>query len=123
MSTKTCRDGKGLKNSDLTRGGVEDTRLEAKAKNTKKNPWPRPRTAFPRTEPLEAKDRNARGQGPRTQAQAFSKKRSSKFFFQVISDLLAYPEFLVGGGLTHKSHEMTSSKFFQRGSFWRTKIS
>ena len=26
------------------------------------------------TEPLEAKDRNARGQGPRTQPQVFSKK-------------------------------------------------
>ena len=49
----------------------------------KKNP--RPRTAFPRTEPLEAKDRNARGQGqgPRTQAQVLSKKkRSSEFFFR-----------------------------------------
>ena len=45
-----------------TRGGVEDTRLEAKAKNTKKT-RPRPRTALPRTDPLEAKDRNARGQG------------------------------------------------------------
>ena len=44
---------------------------------------PRPRTAFPRTDPLEAKDRNARGQGqgPRTQAQLFSKK----IFFQAIS--------------------------------------
>ena len=39
----------------------------------KKNARPRPRTALPRTEPLEAKDRNARGQGqgPRTQAQVF----------------------------------------------------
>ena len=38
---------------------------------------PRPRTAFPRTEPLEAKDKNARGQGqgPRTQAQVLSKKK------------------------------------------------
>ena len=46
---------------------------------------PRPRTAFPRTDPLEAKDRNARGQGqePRTQAQVFSKtKRSPKKFFR-----------------------------------------
>ena len=42
----------------------------------------RPRTALPRTDPLEAKDRNARGQGPRTQGQVFSeKKRSSKIFF------------------------------------------
>ena len=39
----------------------------------KKNP--RPRTAFPRTDTLEAKDRNARGQGPRTQAQVLSKKK------------------------------------------------
>ena len=63
-------------NGVISRGGVEDTRLEAKTKDTK-NPRPRPRTAFPRTEPLEAKDRNARGQdqGPRTQAQAFSKKK------------------------------------------------
>ena len=36
----------------------------------------RPRTAFPRTDTLEAKDRNARGQGPRTQAQVLSKKKS-----------------------------------------------
>ena len=49
----------------LARGGVEDTRLEAKAKDTKK----------------------FRGQGqtlsrPRTQTQEFSKKRSSKIFFR-----------------------------------------
>ena len=49
----------------------------------KKNPRPRPRTAFPRTDTLEAKDRNARGQGPRTQAQVLSKKeRSSQKFFK-----------------------------------------
>ena len=61
-------------NIKLGRGGVKDTRLEAKAKD-KKNP--RPRTAFSRTDPLEAKDRNARGQGqgPRTQPQVFSKKK------------------------------------------------
>ena len=62
----------------ISRGGVEDTRLEAKAKDTKKNPRPRPRTAFPRTDTFEAKDRNARGQGLRTQAQVLSppQKRS-----------------------------------------------
>ena len=39
----------------------------------KKNPRPRPRTALSRTDPLEAKDMYARGQGqgPRTQAQVF----------------------------------------------------
>ena len=72
----------------LTRGGVLDTRLKAKAKSkdTKKNP--RTRTALPRTDPLEAKDRNARGQGqgPRTQAQV-SKKKVFKEVFQAISNL------------------------------------
>ena len=64
------------------RGGVEDTMLEAK--DTKKNPRPRPRTALPRTDSLEAKDRNTRGQGqgPRTRAQVFFKKKSSKVFFR-----------------------------------------
>ena len=85
----------------MNRGGVENTTLEAKAKDQrwsrghkargqgqgqghKKNPRPRPRTAFPRTDAFEAKDRNARGQGqgPRTQsASALQKKK----FFQAIS--------------------------------------
>ena len=43
----------------LIRGGVEDTRLEAKAKDTKK----------------------FRGQGPRTQMQVFSKKKGLRNFF------------------------------------------
>ena len=91
---------------------------------------PRPRTQ----KKSEAKDslsedRTSRGQGqecsrPRTQAQAFSqKKKVFKNFFQAISNLLAYPEFLIGGGLNDKSHEMTLSNFFQRGSFCATKIS
>ena len=50
-----------------TRGGVEDTRL--KAKDTKNFD-------------AKAKNRPSRGQGPRTQTQVFSKKRSSKFFFR-----------------------------------------
>ena len=102
-------------------------RGQGQGQGHKKNPRPRPRprTAFSRTEPLEAKDRNARGQGqgPRTQAQVFSEKKVFKNFFQAISNSLAYPEFLIGGGLNHKSHAMTSSKFFQRGSFCLTKIS
>ena len=49
---------------------------------TQKKSGPRPRTAFPRTDTLEAKDRNARGQGqgPRTQAQVLSKKGLHKNF-------------------------------------------
>ena len=52
----------------ICRGGVEDARLEAKAKDTKK---------------FEAKDRPSRGQGqgPRTQTQVFSKKKDLQNFF------------------------------------------
>ena len=94
--TRRGRIGGGffLLNAYSSRGVVEDTRLEAKAKDTQKNP--RPRTALPRTDSLEAKNRNARGQGqgPRTQAQVFSEKnfftgdlqnkRSSKKFWLVL---------------------------------------
>ena len=56
---------------------------KARGQGHKKNPRSRP--AFPRTDTLEAKDRNARGQGqgPRTQAQVLFKKKktsSQKFF-------------------------------------------
>ena len=71
--------------------GVEDTRLEAKAKDTKKirgqdhkkKSEAKAKKTLPRTDPLEAKDRNARsqGQGPRTLAHAFSKKKVFKIFF------------------------------------------
>ena len=47
-------------------------------------------TAFPRTDTLEAKDKNAQGQGPRTQAQVLSKKKKKKVFtkiFQAISTI------------------------------------
>ena len=46
----------------LTRGGVEDMH-KARGQGHEKNPRPRPRTTLPRTDPLEAKDRSARGQG------------------------------------------------------------
>ena len=109
------------KNGVFGSGGVEDTRLEAKAENTKK---------------FEAKakyslseDRPSRGQRqecsrPRTRRKRSPKKRKVfTKFFQAISNSLAYPEILIRGGLNHKSHAMASSKFFQRGSFWGTKIS
>ena len=47
---------------------------------TQKNP--RPRTAFPRTDTLEAKDRNARGQGQGHKRKCSPKKRSSQKFFR-----------------------------------------
>ena len=93
-----------------SRGGVEDTRLEAK--DTKKNPRPRPRTAFPRTDPLEAKDRNARGQGQRlrTQPQVFSKKKSLQKSFSGNHQFIGVAGIFDWGGLNHKSHAMTPSK-------------
>ena len=51
---------------------------KARDKGHKKNPRPRPRTTLPRTDPLEAKDKNARGQGTKTQAQVLSTKKKEK---------------------------------------------
>ena len=49
-------------------------RSQSQGQGHKKKPDAKAKVAFPRTEPLEAKNRNARdqGQAPRTQAQAFS---------------------------------------------------
>ena len=95
---------------------------------------PRPRTQ--KKSEAKAKDslfedRTSGGQGqecsrPRTEdtdASVLLKKRFFKNIFQAISNSLAYPKFLIKEGLNHKSHDMTSSKFFQRGSFCGTKIS
>ena len=66
----------GVKIDLQTRGGVEDTRLEAKdIKNLR-----------PRTDPLEAQDRNARGQGHRRKCSP--KKKVFKNFFQAIYEIL-----------------------------------
>ena len=100
----------------IIRDGVEDARLEAKAK----------------AKDSLSEDRPSRGQGqecsrprPRTKDTIASvlKKKKLKKLFQAISNLLAYPECLIGGGLNHKSYAMTSSKFFQTGRFCETKIS
>ena len=74
----------------VDRGGVEDTRFEAKAKDTKKiRGQGQP---LPRIEPLEAKDRNARGQGPRTQAQAFSLKKGLQKYFSGDLEFIGVPK-------------------------------
>ena len=75
----------------------------------KKNLRPRARTALPRKDPLEAKDRNARGQdqGLKTQAQVLSKKeRLSKLFSGVLQKKRSSKIF--SGDLKQK----TSSKIF-----------
>ena len=102
------------------RDGVEDTRLEAKAKDTKKNP--RPRTALPRTDPLEAKNKNGQGQGPRTQAQVFSKKKRKVFkkVFQAISSKKRLLKFF-SGDLQNFNNSKQSAVLEQRtGQFSRT---
>ena len=57
---------------------------------------PRSKTAFPRRDTLEAKNRNARGQGqgPRTQAQVLSKKKKKVLtkIFQAISTNKRFPK-------------------------------
>ena len=58
----------------LTRGGAEDMH-KARGKGHEKNLRPRPSTALPRTDPLEAKDRNAQGQVPRTHRGSDLKKK------------------------------------------------
>ena len=74
----------------------------------KKNPRPRPRTAFPSTDTLEAKDRNARGQGPRAQPQVLSKKKKKSFSGNL--QIIGVARIFDWGGLNRKSHAMTSSK-------------
>ena len=83
---------------------------KARGQGPKKNSRPRPRTAFPRTDPLEAKDRNARGQGPRTQPQAFSKKKGLQKSFSGNLQFIGVARIFNWGGLNHKSHAITSSK-------------
>ena len=92
----------------------------------KKNPRPR-------TEPLEAKDRNVRGQGqkcsrprPRTKdtgASVLQKKKGLQKFFSGDLEFVGVARIFDWGGLNHKSHEMTSSKFFHRESTCGTKLS
>ena len=77
---------------------------------TQKNPRPRPRTATPRTHLLEAKDRNARGQGRRTQPQVFSKKQRSSKSFSGNLQLIGVARSFWLGRPKRKSYAITSLK-------------
>ena len=113
----------------LSSEGLSLAEVESRTQGSR----PRPRTQKKsKAKDSLFEDRTSRGQGqersrprPRTKDTGASvlRKKVFKNFFQAISNLLAYPEFMIGGGLNHKSHAMTSSKFFQRGSFCLTKIS
>ena len=64
---------------------------------------------------LEAK---AKDQG---HSRKCSKKKSFQKSFSGDLQFIGVPESFIGRGLNHKSHAMTSLKFFQRGSFCGTK--
>ena len=79
-----------------TRGGVEDTRLEAKAKDTKKirgqgQPFRGQTLSRPRTGMLEAK---AKDQGHKAQVLSKKKKKKKVFtkIFQAISTKKRFPK-------------------------------
>ena len=67
-----------------SRGGVESTSLEAK--DTKKSKA-KAKDRLSEDRPIEAKDKNARGQGPRTQLAGVLQKKSSQIFREISSFL------------------------------------
>ena len=69
----------------IDRGGVEDTRFDARAKDTKK----------------------FRGQG-----------QGQPFRGQILSSIGVARVILIGRGPNHKSHAMTSSEIFKKGTFF-----
>ena len=58
----------------------QEHKARGQGQGHKKNP--RPKTAFPKTDPLEAMDRNVRGQGHSRKCSPKTKKSSKKFFWQ-----------------------------------------
>ena len=96
--------------STFTRGGVEDTRLEAKAKDTKKfrgqgQPFRGQTLSRPRTGMLEAKAKN---QGHRRKCSPKQKDLQKSFSGNL--QFIGIARIFDWGGLNHKSHAMTSSK-------------
>ena len=82
------------------RGGVEDTRLEAK--DTKKS---EAKDSFSEDTPSRGQ-----GQGPKTQPQMFSKQKGFQKSFSGNLQFMGVARTFDWGGLNHKSHAMTSSK-------------
>ena len=95
-----------------SRGGVEDTRLEAKAKDTKK-PEAKAKNSL-------SEDRPSQGQGqeclrPRPKDQenrrkCFPKKKGLQNNFSGNLQFIGVARIFDWGNLNHKSHAMTSSK-------------
>ena len=96
--------------------------LKARGQGHQKNP--RPRTALPRTDPLEAKNRNARGQGqvPRTQPQVFSKEKKKVFtkICQAISRKQRLPKNFSGAPQNFNNSKNSAVLNLRTGQFLRT---
>ena len=101
----------------------EEEEEEAEVESRLQGSRPRPRTqkeSEAKAKDSLSEDRTSRGRGqecsrPRTENTAASvllKKKVFRNIFQAISHSLAYPKFLIKESLNHKSHDMTSSKFF-----------
>ena len=94
----------------INRGGVEDTRLEAKAKDTKKirgqgQPFRGQTLSRPRTGMLEAKAKDQRHS-----RKCFQKKKGLQKSFSGNLQFIGVARIFDWSGLNHKSHAMTSSK-------------
>ena len=76
---------------------------KARGQGHKKNP--RPRTAFPRTDPLEAKD-----QGHSRKCSQKKKKKDLQKSFSGNHQFVGIARIFDWEGINHKSHAMTSSK-------------
>ena len=92
-----------------TRGGVEDTRLEAKEK---KNPKPR-------TDTLEAKDKNARGQGHSHKCSP--KKKGHQKSFSGDLQFIGVPRIFDWGRPKRQITCYDVIKIFQKWKFWGDK--
>ena len=92
-------------------GGVEDTRLEAKAKNTKKSEA-KAKDSFSEDRPSRGQRQECWRPRPRTKdtaASVFKKKDLQKSFSGNLQ-FIGVARIFDRGGLNHKSHAMTSSK-------------
>ena len=91
-----------------------ESRTQGSRPRSQKNPRPRPRTALPRTNTLEAKDRNVQdqGKGPRRQAQVLSEKKSLQENFSGVFQKTGFKNFFSGD-----LQKLRSSKtFFRRAT-------
>ena len=110
LSKKKCKLAISCRISN--RGGVEHTRLEAKAKDAKESrgqgqgqPFREQTLSRPRTEILEAKAKN-HGHSRKCSP----KKESLQKSFSGNLQFIGVDRIFDWGGLNHKSHAMTSSK-------------